>query len=115
MGDIDLSRLLALTCLAAYLWGRRRAGLSAPGLRAATSAALETIGLCVLFLAANLALVLLAILVRALDRPVRVGLLDRRRHVRRRLAPPGARLPLVAGARLTRQRQSSRTKSSSRS
>lgn len=62
MRDMDLIGVVALTCLAAYLWGTRRAGLSAAGLRAATTATLETIGLCVLFLAANLALALLAIL-----------------------------------------------------
>jgi hypothetical protein len=61
--EMDLIGVVALTCLAAYLWGTRRAGLSATGLRAATTAALETIGLCVLFLVANLALALLAILV----------------------------------------------------
>ena len=63
MGDMDLIGVVALTCLAAYLWGTRRAGLSAAGLRVATAALLETIGLCVLFLAANLALALLGILV----------------------------------------------------
>jgi hypothetical protein len=63
VGNMDLIGVVALTCLAAYLWGTRRAGLSAAGLRAATTATLETIGLCVLFLAANLALALLTILV----------------------------------------------------
>ena len=43
--------------------GRRRLGLSPAGLRAAAAAALETIGLGVLFLLANLALTMLPILV----------------------------------------------------
>jgi hypothetical protein len=60
---MDLIAVVALTCLIAYLWGTRRAGLSVAGLRAAMSATLETIGLCVLFLATNLGLSLLAILV----------------------------------------------------
>jgi hypothetical protein len=60
---MDLIVVVALTCLAAYLWGARRAGLSAGGLRAATIATLETVGLCVLFLAANVGLSLCAILV----------------------------------------------------
>ena len=62
--DMDLIGVVALTCLAALPLGDGAArGCRAAGLRAATTAALETIGLCVLFLAANLALALLAILV----------------------------------------------------
>jgi hypothetical protein len=78
VGDMDLIGVVALTCLAAYLWGTRRAGLSGAGLRAATTATLETIGLCVLFLAANLAVALLAILVARpwIDRFLSVYALD---------------------------------------
>jgi hypothetical protein len=54
---------LLLTCLGAYLLGRRHHRLSPRGLREALAAALETIGLGVLFLAANVALVLLLFLV----------------------------------------------------
>jgi len=53
---------LLVTCLGAYLLGRRRHGLSPRGLRDALAAALETIGLGVLFLGANAGLVLLLIL-----------------------------------------------------
>ena len=45
---------LALTSLAAYAIGRRRHGLSPRGLRDAVAAALETIGLGVLFAALKL-------------------------------------------------------------
>jgi hypothetical protein len=60
--SLGLIAVLGLTCLAGYLWGTRRLGLSRAGLRAAAAAALETIGLGVLFLAANLALTVLPIL-----------------------------------------------------
>ena len=78
MHHLGLVVVLALTCLGAYLLGRRRHGLSPRGLRGATAAALETIGLGVLFLAANLVLVLGAVLVaRALaDRFVSVYGID---------------------------------------
>ena len=62
MHDLGLAVVLGLTCLAGYLVGRRRLGLSTVGLRAAAAAALETIGLGVLFLLANLALTMLPIL-----------------------------------------------------
>ena len=54
MGSVYLIGALGVTCLAAYLWGTRRVGLSGAGLRDALAATLETIGLAVLFLAANL-------------------------------------------------------------
>ena len=53
---------LLVTCLGAYLLGRRHHGLSPRGLRDALAAALETIGLGVLFLGANAGLALLLIL-----------------------------------------------------
>ena len=53
---------LLVTCLGAYLLGRRRHGLSPRGLRDALATALETIGLGSFFLGANAALVLLLIL-----------------------------------------------------
>jgi hypothetical protein len=53
---------LALTSLAAYAIGRRRHGLSPRGLRDAVAAALETIGLGVLFLGVNAALIVVPIL-----------------------------------------------------
>ena len=62
MGGLGLIVALGLTCLAGYLLGARRLGLSRAGLGAAVSAALETIGLGVLFFAGNLALVVLPLL-----------------------------------------------------
>ncbi|HEY7139886.1 MAG TPA: hypothetical protein VIE44_07305 [Methylomirabilota bacterium] len=53
---------LGLTCLAGYLWGTRRLGLSHAALRAAAAATLEAVGLGVLFLAGNLALSMLPVL-----------------------------------------------------
>jgi hypothetical protein len=52
-----------LTCLGAYLLGRRRHGLSPQGLGDALAATIETIGLGALFLSANLALILVPLLV----------------------------------------------------
>jgi hypothetical protein len=54
---------ILVTCLAAYLLGRRRHGLSPRGLGNALAAALETVGLGVLFLGANAGLVLILFLV----------------------------------------------------
>jgi hypothetical protein len=53
---------LALTSLAAYAIGRRRHALSLRSLRDAVAAALETIGLGVLFLGVNAALIVVPIL-----------------------------------------------------
>jgi hypothetical protein len=54
---------LLLTCLGAYLLGRRRHGLAPQSLRDAVGTALETVGLAVLFLGVNLALVLFPLLI----------------------------------------------------
>jgi hypothetical protein len=62
VGSPGLIVALGLTCLAGYLLGTRRLGLSRAGLGAAVSAALETIGLGVLFFAVNVALVVLSLL-----------------------------------------------------
>ncbi|HWC04362.1 MAG TPA: hypothetical protein VHF87_16525 [Methylomirabilota bacterium] len=62
MGGLSLVAAVALTSLAAYLLGRRRAGLSTAGLRAAAAATLETIGLAALFFVANLGLAGVAVL-----------------------------------------------------
>ena len=70
MHDVAFVILVGLTSLAAYLLGARRFGLSRPGLRAATRATLEAVGLGVLFLVANLALAALAV---ALARAVTGG------------------------------------------
>ena len=53
--------LVALTSLAAYLFGTRRLGLSRPGLGNAVQATLETIGMGVVFLVLNLGLGVLGI------------------------------------------------------
>jgi hypothetical protein len=65
--DLVFIVLVGLTSLAAWLLGARRRRLSRAGLGAAARATLETVGLGVLFLAANLALAALAVvLARAL-------------------------------------------------
>jgi hypothetical protein len=65
--DLVFVVLVGLTSLAAWLLGARRRKLSRPGLGAAARATLETVGLGVLFLAGNLALAVLAVvLARAL-------------------------------------------------
>ena len=63
MHRLGLAAALLLTCLGAYLQGRRRHGLSPGGLGDAVAATLETIGLGACFLVANLALALLPLLV----------------------------------------------------
>ncbi len=63
MERLGLAAALLLTCLGGYLVGRKRHGLSPRGLGNALAAALETIGLGALFLAANVALVVLPLLV----------------------------------------------------
>jgi hypothetical protein len=64
---LGVAAVVGLTCLGGYLWGARRLSLSCTGLRAAAAATLEAIGLGVLFLAVNLALVVLPFLaVRAM-------------------------------------------------
>ena len=63
MQRVGLAVALVLTCLGGYLLGRRRHGLSPRGLRDALAATLETVGLGVLFLGANVGLVLLLVLV----------------------------------------------------
>ena len=63
MRGLGLIGVLGLTCLGGYLWGTRRLGLARAGLRGAAAATLETIGLGVLFFAANLALTVLPLLV----------------------------------------------------
>ncbi len=62
MRALSLAAILGLTSVVGYLIGAHRLGLARAGLRGAAAAALETIGLGVLFLAANLALALLPIL-----------------------------------------------------
>jgi len=59
--EVVLIILVGLSSLAAYRLGACRLRLSRPGLRAATRATLESVGLGVLFLAANLALATLAV------------------------------------------------------
>jgi hypothetical protein len=63
MHRVALAAALLLTCLGSYLYGRRRHGLAPESLRDAVAATLETIGLGVLFLVTNLALVLLPLLI----------------------------------------------------
>jgi hypothetical protein len=62
VNGLGLIVALGLTCLAGYLLGAHRLGLSRTGLGAAVAAALETIGLGVLFFAGNVALVVLPLL-----------------------------------------------------
>ena len=62
MRGLSLIAALGLTCLGGYLLGTRRLGLSRAGLRDAVAATLETIGLGVLFFAANVALTVLPLL-----------------------------------------------------
>jgi hypothetical protein len=59
--DLGLALLVALTSFAAWRLGARRLGLSRPGLAAAGRATLETVGLGVLFLVANLTLAAVAV------------------------------------------------------
>jgi hypothetical protein len=59
--DVAFAVLVGLTSLAAYLLGARRNSVSRPGLGAAVRATLETVGLGVLFLAANLTLAALTV------------------------------------------------------
>jgi hypothetical protein len=59
---LSLAAILGLTSVVGYLIGARRLGLAGAGLRDAAAAALEAIGLGVLFLAANLALAVLPVL-----------------------------------------------------
>lgn len=61
MRDAVFVLLVVVTSFAAWLLGARRRGLSRAGLGAAARATLETVGLSVLFLAANLALAALAV------------------------------------------------------
>jgi hypothetical protein len=63
MPRVVLAAAVLLTCLGGYLLGRRRHGLSPRGLRDALALALETIGLGSLFLGANVALIVLLVLV----------------------------------------------------
>jgi len=60
---LSLIAALGLTCLAGYLLGTRRLGLSRAGFRAAVAATLEAIGLGVLFFAVNLVVAVLPVLV----------------------------------------------------
>ena len=62
MQDLGLVAVLGLTSAAGYLVATRRLGLDRAGLRAATAATLEAIGLGMLFSLANLALVLVPLL-----------------------------------------------------
>jgi hypothetical protein len=59
--DLGLALLVALTSFAAWRLGARHLGLSRPGLAAAGRATLETVGLGVLFLVANLTLAAVAV------------------------------------------------------
>jgi hypothetical protein len=59
--DVAFAVLVGLTSLAAYLLGARRNSVSRPGLGAAVRATLETVGLGVLFLVANLTLAAVAV------------------------------------------------------
>lgn len=115
MLDLGLLAVLGVTSIAGYLLGTRRLGLSRTSLRAATAATLETIGFGVLFILANLTLIL-------------VPLLASRALGARFVSIYGIDYFTVAAASLLQglvfrwwrsaaddQRQSSRTKSSSRS
>ena len=62
MQALILVVVLGLTSVAGYLVGTRRLGLSRAGLQGAAAATLETIGLGVVFFAANLALAVVPIL-----------------------------------------------------
>ena len=115
MQDLGLVAVLGLTSAAGYLWATRRLGLERADLRWATAAALEGIGLGVLFFLANLALILIPLLAsRALGaRFVSIYAVDYFTI---------ATVSLLQGVVLRwwrstaeDQRQSSRTKSSSRS
>lgn len=69
MGEVALVAFVGLTSLAGYWLGRRHWGLPGRNLREASRAALETIGLGVVFYAANLALAAVALgLARVLAR-----------------------------------------------
>ena len=61
MPEVALVLLVGLSSLAAYGLGARGAGRSRAGLGAATRATLETVGLGVLFLVANLGLATLTV------------------------------------------------------
>ena len=62
MRGLSLVAVLGLTSVAGYLVGTRRVGLSRAGLKGAAAAALETIGLGVVFFAANLAVTLVPLI-----------------------------------------------------
>jgi hypothetical protein len=59
---LSLVAVLGLTSVAGYLVGTRRLGLARAGLQGAAAAALETIGLAVVFFVANLALAVVPLL-----------------------------------------------------
>jgi hypothetical protein len=107
--------VLGLTSAAGYLLATRRLGLEPAGLRAATAAMLEAVGLGVLFCLANLALILIPLLT---SRAIGGGFVSIY-HVDYFTV---ASVSLLQGVVLRwwrsaaeDQRQSSRTKSSSRS
>lgn len=68
MESIFVLLLATLSSLALWLWGRRRLGLTAVGLKSAVASTLECLGLAVVLYAANVVLGLaLTALVRAVS------------------------------------------------